>query len=91
MGDPAAALPHLEKALRLTPADPNAVFLYFWLGDAHLLLGHADEAVELLKKSRAANPQIQGPYITLAAALGYQGDIEGAKAALAEYQKSGPT
>jgi TolB-like protein/Tfp pilus assembly protein PilF len=89
-GDPAAALPHLEKALRLTPGDPSAVFFYFWPGIAHLLLGHADEAVELFKKSRAANPKITGPSLSLAAALGYKGDIASAKLELAAYQKMRP-
>jgi TolB-like protein/class 3 adenylate cyclase/Flp pilus assembly protein TadD len=84
-GQPEAAIPRIEHALRLIPQAPNVFFFYYWLGHAHLLLGHADEAIDILKKARAASPKSWGPHVALAAALGLKGDIDEAKAALAEF------
>jgi adenylate cyclase len=63
---------------------------YFGLGVCHQLLGHVDEAVDLLRKARAANPRIYVFHLHLAGALGLKGDIEEAKAALAESIKLKP-
>ena len=55
-----------------------------------LLLNRVDRAIDLLIKSRAAN---QRPWVThfgLAAALGLNGDLEGANAALTESLKLNP-
>jgi hypothetical protein len=55
-----------------------------------LLLNEAEPALELLIKSRAANPRPWVTHFGLAAALGLIGDLEGAKAALAESFKLNP-
>ena len=88
LGQPEAALPRLEYALQLDPQVQNVWFAYFWLGDCHLLLGQTDEAIDFLRKSRAANPRL--PPLFLAAALGLRGDIDEAKATLAEALKLKP-
>ena len=88
LGQPQAALPHLEYALRLDPQVQNDWFAYFWLGDAHLLLGQTDAAIDFLRKSRAANPR--APPLLLGAALGLKGDVDEAKAVLAESLKVRP-
>jgi adenylate cyclase len=88
LGQPEAAVPHLEYALQLNPHAQNIWFYYFWLGDSHLLLGHTDEAIEFLMKSHVANPRV--PPLFLAAALGLRGDVDEAKAALAESLKLKP-
>ena len=54
------------------------------------LLGDADTAIDHLRKSRAAYPQGWGAYLLLAAALGLRGDIDEAKATLAEVLKLKP-
>jgi adenylate cyclase len=89
-GQPEAAIPYFEHALQLIPQAPNVFFFYYWLGYAHILLGHADEAIDILKKARAASPKSGGPHVALAAALGLKGDIDEAKAALAEFLKLQP-
>jgi adenylate cyclase len=53
-------------------------------------MGQADEAVDLLRKARAANPGAWVNHLLLAAALGLRGDIAEAKAALAESIKLQP-
>jgi tetratricopeptide (TPR) repeat protein len=90
LGQPEAALPHFERAIELSPRDPNRHWFYSGLGFCHLFLGHANEAVDFFRKARATNPRIYYIYIGLAAALGLQGDSDEAKAALAEFLKLKP-
>jgi adenylate cyclase len=54
------------------------------LGRCHLLLGHVDEAVDLYRKARAANPRLANIQFALASALGLKGEIDEARAVLAE-------
>ena len=88
LGHPDAAVPHIEYSLQLNPQAQNVWFAYFWLGGSHLLLGQIDEAIDFLMKSRDANPRL--PPLFLAAALGLRGDVDEAKAALAESLKLRP-
>jgi hypothetical protein len=55
-----------------------------------LLPGHVDEAVELFKKARAANPRLAYVHFFLAAAFGMKGDLGEARASLAEAIKIKP-
>jgi TolB-like protein/Tfp pilus assembly protein PilF len=90
LGHPEAGIPHIEKAIRLDPNDPEATVIYWALGTSHLLLGHVDKAIDSLDKARAANPRIWYPNLYLAGALGLSGDINMAKADLAESLKLKP-
>ena len=84
LGEPEAAIPHLERAIRLNPRDPN-LSGYLWpLGQCHLLLGQVDEAIALLRKACAALPGDYFLHLNLAGALGIRGDLDEARAALAE-------
>jgi tetratricopeptide (TPR) repeat protein len=83
-GEPLAAIPHLEKAIRLNPRGPNLWSIQWPLGQCHLLLGHVDEAIELLRTACAASPRAYYLYLNLAGALGLCGDLDAARAALAE-------
>ena len=84
LGHPEAAVPYLEKAIRLSPRDPNLYTAYFFLGWCLLFLDHIDKGIEFLRKAAAENRQIWFLPFTLAAGLGLRGDIDEAKAALAE-------
>jgi Tfp pilus assembly protein PilF len=84
LGQPQAAIPQIEKAIRLNPYDPNVASFYWCLGMCHLLLGDADQAIELLLKARASNPSLFYVYLWLAGAFGLKGDVLEAKNALAE-------
>jgi adenylate cyclase len=90
LGRPEAALPHFERALELSPRDPNRHWYYNGLGSCHLLLGHADQAIDFYRKARAEHPRIYQFSFWLAAALGLRGQIKEAKAALAESLKLNP-
>ena len=90
LGQPDAGLPYMERAIRLNPRDPNIEGLYWGLGMSHLLLGHVDDAISFFTRARAANPRVYYVHFELAAALGLKGDIEEAKASLADSFKLKP-
>jgi hypothetical protein len=46
----------LEQSIRLDPRDPSIVYRYNWLGLAHLLQSHPDEAIVWFDKARGAMP-----------------------------------
>jgi tetratricopeptide (TPR) repeat protein len=76
--------------LASNPQDPNAGHMLGALGMCHLLLGHVDQAIDLITKARARNPRSWFLYLYLAGALGLKGDLERAKAVLAESIKLKP-
>jgi TolB-like protein len=84
LGHPEAGIPDIEQAIRLDPQDPNMPTLYWALGACHLLLGQVDQAIEFLGKARAANSRLWFPHLYVAGAFGLRGDVEPARAALAE-------
>jgi hypothetical protein len=53
-------------------------------------LGNVDEAIKLLTKARAANQRPYFIHLWLAGALGLRGDLDDARAALAEVAKLKP-
>ena len=84
LGEPEAAIPNLERAIRLNPRDPNLAAYYWPLGQCHLLLGQVDEAIAFLRKACASWPWEYFLHLNLAGALGLKGDLDEAQAALAE-------
>jgi TolB-like protein/Flp pilus assembly protein TadD len=90
LGQPEAAIPQIEKGIRLSPSDFNIAIAYWGLGLCHLLLDHVDEGIDLLRKARSANPQFYYVHFALAAAFGLKGDLDEARAALAEGIKLRP-
>jgi len=90
LGQPEAAIPQIQTAIRLNSREPGIAGCYWALGTCHLLLGHVDQAVDLLRKSRAVNPQRYFIHLYLAGALGYRGDLDEARTVLAEVIKLKP-
>jgi adenylate cyclase len=90
LGQPEAGIPYVEKAIRLNPHDQTLASHHAILGYCHLLLGHVDQAIDLLRKARAENPRSFLFHLWLAGALGFKGDLDEAKAALAESLKLKP-
>ena len=84
LGQPEAAMSQFEKAIRLNPHDANIADPYGGLGTCHLFLGHVDQAIDLLRKARVANPRLWYVHLNLAAALGLRGDLDEARTALAK-------
>jgi TolB-like protein/Tfp pilus assembly protein PilF len=90
LGRPEAAIPHIEKAIRLSPRDPFISAMHYGLGRCHLFLGHLDSAIELFEKVRAERPGYWDLHMWLAGALALNGDLDWARAALAEARRLKP-
>jgi tetratricopeptide (TPR) repeat protein len=84
LGRPQEGIPYVEKAIRLNPRDPNIGLFYSRLGECHLLLDQVDQAIDFMRKARAANPPLWFIHLYLAGALGLRGDLDEARAALSE-------
>jgi adenylate cyclase len=89
-GRPEAAIPLLERSIRLAPYDPGTPFSHFMLGACHLLLDHIEESIICIRKARAGNPRLYYAHLALAAALGLKGDLEEASAALGQAREIRP-
>jgi tetratricopeptide (TPR) repeat protein len=83
-GQPEAALPYISRRVQLDPLSPNMHMANWWSGYAYLLLGRVNEAIDRFYEARAAEPRNGVYHILLAAALRYKGEIDEAKASLAE-------
>jgi tetratricopeptide (TPR) repeat protein len=68
-GQSEAAIPYLEKAIRLNPREPNVGGVYASLGANHLFLGHTGTAIQFLRRARAENPRIWWIRLVLAGAM----------------------
>ena len=82
LGEPEAAIPHIEKSIRLAPHDRGTAISHSFLGMCHMMLGRTEEAITCLRTARAENPRLDYIHITLAAALGLGGYLEEASAVL---------
>jgi len=78
------AIPLAERAIRLSPRDPNIGDVYIRIGIAHLLQSRHDEAIAWLERARAAAPAGVPPRVWLAAAYGLAGNHDQATSELAQ-------
>jgi len=74
----------VERAIRLSPRDPELAVWYDQIGVVHLLQSRTDEAMLRLEKARSANPALPYVYGHLASAYALKGESERAAAELAE-------
>jgi adenylate cyclase len=72
LGRPEAAVPQVERSVRLAPRDPQTPLLLNNLGMCRLLLGDIDTATERLRESIVGNPDLSATHWLLAAALGFR-------------------
>jgi adenylate cyclase len=80
-------IPLIERAIRLSPRDPQLGVYYQEIGFVHLLQSRTDEAITWLEKARNANPAYPFVHGRLAAAYGLEGETERAAAELAEARR----
>jgi adenylate cyclase len=90
LGQPDAAIVAAEKGLRLSPCGAAVPIAYTIICQAHLLLGHVEQAIDLARKARVSNPRLRFTSTLLAAALGLKGELDEARAVLAEALKLRP-
>jgi len=89
-GDPDAALPVFERALRLSPSHPQANFVLNGKAMSHLLLEQPEKAFDCAMKAVALDPEVDVAYYVLTAACGYLGRAEDAAKAIAKLQSLSP-
>ena len=85
LGRPQEALDYADKAMRLSPRDPNLYAFYLNKGFALSLLGQDDQAIGWLRRAVAAAPQWPLPQVLLAAALSLTGHESEARDVLNRY------
>jgi TolB-like protein/class 3 adenylate cyclase/Tfp pilus assembly protein PilF len=83
-GDYAAALPHADEAIRLSPRSPLLVLWYICKGWVALTAERYQEAVEFTEQAREANPEFPDNYAVLASAHGHLENAANARAAWQE-------
>ena len=69
------AIPAQERAIRLSPRDPEIWQYYYWIGQVHLLQSRIDQAMLWFEKARSANPEHPLPHAYLASTYGLTGEI----------------
>ena len=87
-GEPLAAIPHLEQAIRLDPVMRHQ-YVHF-LGSAYLLAGRYVEAVAQFKERIRLKPDTDLSRAFLAAALGYLGEADEARRVWRELMEINP-
>ena len=80
-------IPLVDRAIRLSPRDPNLGLWFLYIGLAHLLQSRTDEAILWLEKARSAWPAFTNTRAVLASAYALKGETERAAAELAEARR----
>jgi adenylate cyclase len=80
----------MQQAMRLSPHDPRMAPWHDKMASAELGLGHFDAAIEEENKAIDAGFKVWFAYLWLATARALKGDIDEAKAALAEARRLNP-
>ena len=81
-GQADAAIPHLEQALRMSPHDPQNIFVYTALAVAYYLSGNYSEAISFGHKAVQQRPGFTGAHRIYIASLAQAGRSEEARTAL---------
>lgn len=81
-GDYATTADHANRAMRLSPFDPNTFVFSVARGVSHLLLRETPEAVAWLRKSAQENSRNVPTFLLLGSALAYAGQMQEARAAI---------
>ena len=82
------AIPLMERAVRLSPRDPQIGNWESRIGLAYLVQSRIDDAVLSLEKARVAAPELPWVHLRLASAYGLKGETERAAAEIAEAQRT---
>ena len=87
-GEPERAIGILKKALRKNPL--KAVVLLWSIGDAQVVAGHYEDAIETANLAAARQPDSMYPHISLAAAYSAVGRLEEARTEAARLLQINP-
>ncbi len=84
------AIPMVEKAIRLSPQDRMLHEFFFTLASVHFLAGRYGDAVDAARRSLNLQAGQPGAWRIIAAAQAFEGNLEEARAALAEMIRLAP-
>ncbi len=84
------AIPELERAIRLSPQDPQNVLFFNYMGVAHYLVGNYEQAVDWVRRSVQMRPDLIPAHRILCAGLAQQGLIDEAKVVLSRIRELQP-
>lgn len=90
-GETDLAIAYLDQAVALAPADPHISLYFRAKAIAYFLAGRHAEAVDQAARACARRPDFFFHHYTLAACQAGAGNLEGARAALAEGQRLLPS
>jgi adenylate cyclase len=80
------AIPYFEEAIHVSPHEPGIAPWYGRMGVIYLLQSHTDEAIGWLEKANHENARLAFVHAYLAAGYALKGEIDRARAQLAEAQ-----
>jgi TolB-like protein len=83
-------IPTQERAIRLSPRDPQIGLFYSRIGRAHLLQSRFDEAIIWLEKARNHSTAVSSIRADLTSAYALNGETERAATELAEVRRLSP-
>ncbi|RQH11962.1 tetratricopeptide repeat protein [Bradyrhizobium sp. RP6] len=89
-GQPEEAIRSFERAVRMSPLDPQQYIVLTGMGFALIELRRFDEAISAGKKAQRHNPSYPGPYRCLASALAHLGRDADAREAAARMLEIDP-
>jgi adenylate cyclase len=78
------------QAMRLSPRDPSLSQWHNFMADAELGLGNFDAAIDQASRAIDGGYRVSYAYLNLAAARAFKGEVDQAKAALAEARRLNP-
>ena len=84
------AIDHIEQAIRMSPHDPQNAIFNVGLAVAHYLAGRYDEAIGCSRKALQQRSGLTNAHRIYVASLAQAGQIDEARAALAQLQKLQP-
>lgn len=90
LGRQEEALGACQEALRLSPRDASLANFHVVQAAAHLHLGRDAQALASARKSASAQPTFSVAYAWAASAAAHLGDMDAARAALAEFRRLRP-
>jgi adenylate cyclase len=88
-GEPAKAIPYIERAMRLDPAAQNGQYVHF-LGTAYFVAGDYETAATCFKDRITNNPTTDLSRAFLASALGHLGRLDEARKIWRELKEINP-
>ena len=90
LGDPEKTIEDVERALRLSPIDPQRYYAFALLARAHTLCGRYDKALPLVTESLRLRPNFLGALIDATVIHALAGDLDAARQSLAAFRRLVP-